>query len=156
MTFKDYVLLVSPVITMAVAILGWHVINKQNNKREDRKELKSAIDSIISEIHSIETQAIDYYKVDPSEDSPIIERALKKRIDLLEQHIKLLQKMNTKHFGKIEKSVEYRRVITGGDFEQQSRKAKPPSNDKFLELSMISKELIRELEDCYIKEIYSK
>lgn len=55
--FKNYY----PFFNMLVIILGWMVINHQNNRREIRKEIRSALDKIQDLMTDLTTKAIDYH-----------------------------------------------------------------------------------------------
>lgn len=48
-------------LTLITVITGWIIVNWQNNKREERKELRSSLNEIISSIENLEEDAIRYH-----------------------------------------------------------------------------------------------
>lgn len=48
-------------ITLFTVVLGWLIVNWQNNKREERKELRSSLTDISKNIEGIEDSAITYH-----------------------------------------------------------------------------------------------
>jgi len=49
------------IITWLIVLSGWYVINRQHNKREDRKETRTLLDNLKDRIYLIEDQAIEYH-----------------------------------------------------------------------------------------------
>lgn len=64
-------------ITWLIVIVGWMVINDQNNKRETRKEIRARIDIVRKWIESAEIKAIEYHT---SENNPPLARSIKSDI----------------------------------------------------------------------------
>lgn len=50
------------VITWALVISGWIIVNWQNNRREDRKEIRSALNQIYADIDALQKKSIKYHK----------------------------------------------------------------------------------------------
>ncbi|NNT92279.1 hypothetical protein [Stutzerimonas nitrititolerans] len=48
-------------ITPILVILGWIIVNNQNNKREDRKELRKFIDDLIEKTDQLEILSVDFH-----------------------------------------------------------------------------------------------
>ncbi|WP_143516636.1 hypothetical protein [Pseudomonas sp. 1239] len=49
-------------VTWILVISGWVIVNWQNNRREDRKEIRAALTAVYSEIEKIQKAAIKYHK----------------------------------------------------------------------------------------------
>lgn len=149
-------------IATTVVMGGWFFVSRDNNKREDRKYLRSTIDSIISDIKSLEQKAYSYYTSSNEEASKnLIPTEIKRDIDMLDFRLGLLKSTYSRAnkwwykrkifplFQDLEKRSQYRRNLTGGDFEQANREKCEASNRKLLEISYAAKELISELEAQY-------
>jgi len=52
---------IAPIVPWALVIIGWWIINHQNNARESRKERRAAIDRLNSELDSLEGLAIQFH-----------------------------------------------------------------------------------------------
>jgi len=64
-----------------IATIGWVLVNRQNNLREDRKEARSIIDKIIEYLSLIESDAYAFHTADARDKSA--ERKVKLRIKTL-------------------------------------------------------------------------
>lgn len=56
--FTELVRTFAPIVLI---VLGWYIINKQNDKRETRKELRSLVDKTQNDIDEVVTQAIRFH-----------------------------------------------------------------------------------------------
>lgn len=48
-------------VTWALVIIGWLIVNWQNNRREERKEIRTALTKIFEDIKSLQDEAIAYH-----------------------------------------------------------------------------------------------
>ncbi|WP_417864561.1 hypothetical protein [Vreelandella venusta] len=48
-------------ISLVVVVIGWVVVNKHNNNREFRKELRSALDEVIEQVREITDYGVEYH-----------------------------------------------------------------------------------------------
>ncbi|WP_063030615.1 hypothetical protein [Pseudomonas yamanorum] len=48
-------------VTWALVIVGWLIVNWQNNRREERKEIRTALAKIFDDIDSLQREAITYH-----------------------------------------------------------------------------------------------
>lgn len=81
--FRNYY----PMFNMIVIILGWVVINHQNNRREIRKEIRSALDKVQDLITDLTAKAIDYHT---NKRSKPAEEWIKARASLLSQRTQII------------------------------------------------------------------
>ncbi len=65
--------LVGTFITPILVIIGWVIVNNQNNKREDRKELRKFIDELIERIETLEELAVKFHTSKKYKDSTAAE-----------------------------------------------------------------------------------
>ncbi|WP_346400140.1 hypothetical protein [Pseudomonas syringae] len=49
-------------ITWALVVIGWLIVNWQNNRREERKELRAALSQIYEDIGAVQKKALKYHK----------------------------------------------------------------------------------------------
>lgn len=49
------------IVNVPIIIIGWWIINRQNNKRETRKEIRALLNDVQSMIGEIEAEAILYH-----------------------------------------------------------------------------------------------
>ncbi len=74
-------------ISLLLIVTGWIVVNSQNNKREFRKELRSAVDEVIVQVLEITENGVEYHagKKDRSLEAKIVLsfKSLNRRVDRL-------------------------------------------------------------------------
>lgn len=103
-------------LALAAVIIGWIVTNNQNNKRETRKEGRSACDSIKK--YTLEIAAKGRIYLDSRESDLAFD--IKSDLDLLEVELSRIP-----YFGIGENStlmrkfIAFSEAITGDDFEQK-------------------------------------
>ena len=138
------------VITWALVILGWLLVNHQNNLREKRKEVRSLLDKTQELLDSIEAQAIEYHTVQETNDLAFrIKRALsqkiKYRLEVL--HLRSLDLGSCNSYLK-----ELRRAITLKNFDSANYQ-KIDISDQIVKGIWLSKDrLSQELERCFSKK----
>ncbi|WP_346397552.1 hypothetical protein [Pseudomonas syringae] len=49
-------------VTWALVVIGWLIVNWQNNRREERKELRAALSQIYEDIGTVQKKALKYHK----------------------------------------------------------------------------------------------
>ena len=141
-------------VTWILIIGGWMFVRRDNNRREDRHELRSMIDSLTEDITSLEQKAIEYYVNDASDETgkekvERLQMEILRDQDVLEFRIKHL-KRTTGQFQTLDGPRLFRNAVTGGDFEESIRKKRPYTDAKLGSISLYSKALIEELEAEYV------
>ncbi|WP_146151436.1 hypothetical protein [Pseudomonas sp. R9.37] len=48
-------------VTWALVIIGWLIVNWQNNRREERKEIRTALSKIFEDVAALQNEAITYH-----------------------------------------------------------------------------------------------
>jgi hypothetical protein len=48
-------------VTWALVIIGWLIVNWQNNRREERKEIRAALTKIFEDVSALQDEAITYH-----------------------------------------------------------------------------------------------
>lgn len=87
-------------------MLGWIIVNWQNNKREERKELRSSLTDISKNIEEIEESAIGYHSA--ASRMTATEKSINLKISRLSSKIRHLHFENkniTPNFIQLKKSI---------------------------------------------------
>ncbi|MCC4117592.1 hypothetical protein LLG90_19725 [Aromatoleum toluclasticum] len=114
---------IAPLGSWALVIVGWAVVRRDNNRREERKEIKAIVDSAIERSERLQDLGRRYH-VSPSS-SENEQRAAQIRSDLKRLGTEL-QILHVATAGKISASkalIELRQRITGGSFDSAERQA---------------------------------
>ena len=137
---------VNPVVTWCLVVAGWAVVRHDNNKRENRKELRGKLDVLINDVRLLEEKAHDYYMKDSThEDIPLLTLDIKRRQQSIEKRLAMLKKTN-EGFQGTDESTALAKTVTGGNFEERTRKKIAADNRKLLEISGAALEFIEYLE----------
>ncbi len=151
--FLDDLKAFEPVISWVLIIGGWLFARNDNNKRENRHELRGTIDAITVDIHALEQKAHGYYTTDVDPNTPSLQVEIKRDQDALAARI--VQLRTKSYYQDIPKISAFQTALTGGDFEQANRQKRPASDRKMMEISLAAKELSDELEAEY-RKMYKK
>lgn len=138
----------APIGTWILVIVGWAFVRWDNNRREDRRDVKARIDSLIKDVRSLEDKAYEYYQTDPATDVLLLEMGMKRDQDALDARLGHLRKSSVR-FQEVHLLSVYWRVLTGSPFAQSNRPKMAPGDPKFKEISSASNDLISYLEDEY-------
>jgi hypothetical protein len=154
---KDY----QPLITIGISIIGWLLIlygwnltNKHNNKRESRKELRSELDRIVSELEMLKEKTFQYYTTS-ARGSEKLAFEIKTSQQTLLAKIENLSKRHPE-FSLNNCLVQFIDVVTGGDFESKTRKKRTYTNKRdtlLQEISLSTTNLITSLESDFCKAV---
>lgn len=132
-----------------LVVAGWVVVNRQNNSRERRKEVRTVVDSTEKLILEIEVAARKYYAL-PGTDSDAATLALEIKASLrtLSSRMKVLRLLSPT-FASNNELIAFRTAVTGGDFEASQRPACPPTHRVFSEISAEAGALVNFLNERY-------
>lgn len=139
----------SQVITWLVVITGWYVVNDKNNDRENRKEVRSLIDSIQNMLDDIEKEAIQYHTNDQSEELSFqIKRNLNNN---LSSKVKVL-KLKGFEIGKCDKyRKQLRQAITLKNFDTNDFQPQSFTSEIIRDILTSKGNFINEIEKCFSK-----
>lgn len=99
-------------VTWALVVVGWLIVNWQNNRREERKELRAALSQMYEDIDSLQKKALKYHKS--------ISRDLKLETKIiimqkkLSEHLSFLRLRNSSFVGEYSNFID---AITLKNFE---------------------------------------
>ena len=140
--------LASQVITWLLVLLGWTLVNAQNNRREERKELRAALDRLSLRIEKLVALSIKYWQSDVSSESDDTSWEIKRDLDNVEASINRIVRRSemslpwywlrrSKRLGAIAAANsnvltafdEWAGILTGGDFESAVRMPRSIADD---------------------------
>ena len=140
--------IVTPVVQWGLIIFGWLVVSRDNDRREQRKEIRSMLNDISKLIIDIQDDAHSYYVSSPDSTSSFKELKIKEKIQRLERMIDIVGQQKA-GFKKKKELISFRRLVTGRQFESKERTALPSEHRLHLEISASAKDLILSLESKF-------
>ncbi|WP_223630183.1 hypothetical protein [Pseudomonas atacamensis] len=133
-------------LTLITVITGWIIVNWQNNKREERKELRSSLNDIGAAIETLEEDAVRYHTA--LERNKPLEKSITLKIARLSAKIRYLRfesdllKLNF---------IELKKSISLDNFETNRFCQQTPESDLVDCISYSSDQLKDTLEDEFSK-----
>lgn len=133
-------------ITLITVITGWIIVNWQNNKREERKELRSSLNDIIESIEQLEEDATRYHG--SLERSLPLEKSITLKITRLSARVRYLRFESP--VLKL-RFIDLKKSITLDNFETNRFIQQPPESDLIDGLTFACDQLKDCLEDEFSK-----
>ncbi len=140
----------APAITWIIVIAGWLVVNSQHNRRETRKEIRSNLDSIISNIEDLENSAISYHTTACND---IDGHKIKVSINHISRNINSLALPLDGNFAY--QLAQFRKSITLRNFDSHEHEILPINDEVIDDIGASVQQLIRSLDDAY-RDKYQK
>ena len=136
-------------VTWVVIILGWFIVNHQNNKRETRKEIRTQLDIFTKKIKLLEDNSIRYHK--NAHHDPNLSKTIKRDIDYLIKLTKRLKLLETTILNR--RIITFRKSITFDNFDNQDKHIKQNEDSPLIAAIYVScDDFIDSLEHAYIKK----
>lgn len=139
----------APLGSWILVILGWVVVNRGNNKREARKEMKAAVDAIIAKSEKISDLAYEYFTTLPSPSNNRLAATIRSELKTLATELANLRKISDQKICAEHALIGLRQAITSGKFDSADRKAETPDSDVFAEIDEAVITLHRRLTTCF-------
>jgi hypothetical protein len=138
------------IVTWISVIAGWWLVNRQNNIRENRKEIRALIDKIQLSLDEIESQAIQYNTNEQSSELAFqlkrsLNQKLRSKLDVLK-----LRKLNLDKCDTFLK--QFRQAVTLENFDTSSFRPQHISDDLIKKIWLTKDKLSNELEKCFAKK----
>ncbi len=135
------------IVTWLLVISGWWLVNRQNNIREKRKEIRSILDKIQSLLDEIEIQAVQYHTSQESSDLAFqlkrgLNQKLRNRLDILK-----LRNLDVKKCYPLLK--QFRQAVTLINFDTSNFKPQNLSDDLIKNIWLAKDKLSQELEQIF-------
>jgi len=130
-------------LALFAVIVGWIVTNRQNNKRETRKEGRSACDS--AKKYALEISAKGKKYLCTRDDELAFE--VKSELDLLEIELSRIPYFAIgQNSTLLEKFILFSESITENDFEQKNAPHLRPTDERILNIIRQRNQLMHEVE----------
>lgn len=136
--------LLAQIVTWVIVIIGWLIVNHQNNNRERRKEIRQAIDKIVNRIEEIEQDALRFHQSSFDGGSA---RKLLLSLDKTGRSITWLRMVGTEEYKK--SIVSFRRSITLKNFDPTAHVALGSNDSQLARISAAADNLVNLLENAY-------
>ena len=148
---KDFAHSVAPAAPLAVVVIGWFLVNRQNNRRESRKETRQLIDRTQAHLSTAVELATKYQSGGCADsERPTQGWKLLLALGQISGDISTLQKKGTDPSSCADHFLVLKKCITGADFMTANWKAWPPEDQRWLELLAATNALSEELERLFI------
>jgi hypothetical protein len=143
--------LLTPFLSLLFVVIGWGVVNYQNNERERRKEIRALVDKAKAECIAIAATAVKYYrKIDPADPTKNADGANELKSSLQALEIELERMKNFRINGGVSPLmnayINFSESITNDIFESHSRTELKADADELKAIRRTRNHLIAELE----------
>jgi len=105
------------VVPWLISAFGWIVVNRQNNEREKRKELRSRVDAVKKSIDELEVKAVDYHTVSAS---PEKSAAIKRLLSRVSLELQMLERLGIPTTSRTMRVIALRNSITLSNFDSET------------------------------------
>jgi len=137
-------------VTWLLVITGWGLVNRQNNIREKRKELRALLDKIQSFLDELEDQAIKYHTSEQSAELAFhLKRSLNKKFQNKLSILKLRNLDIEKCYPHLK---QFRKAVTLENFDTADFKPRSISDDLIKNIWLSKENLSQELEKSFAKK----
>lgn len=148
---QDSWALLAQIGTWVIVVIGWLIVNNQNNNRERRKEIRQAIDKIVKKIEEIEQDALQFHQSAFDDSSA---RALLLSLDKNSRSIAWLKIVESEIYKK--SIISFRRSITLNNFDPTTHVALDGNNAQLARISAAAENLVDLLESAYAAQYLRK
>ncbi|MES9901581.1 MAG: hypothetical protein ABW168_02730 [Sedimenticola sp.] len=131
-------------VTWLIVIVGWFIVNHQNNNRETRKEILAKLDGTINLINEVEGVAIKFHSGDYDKN---ISRSILTQIDRISRAIASSHMPMPKNMTY--KVVCFRKSITLLNFDESEHVFKALNDPLFDKIAAETQSLVDAIEDAY-------
>lgn len=136
------------VISWLLVILGWFIINRQNNIRETRKEIRAALNQFYDVLNEIEDDAVTYHSGGAGD--PVLSRRIKRRLGQLHGRAGLALG-STIECSCSREIWLFRQAVTLENFDTAAHKMLPASDPIFEEITATKERLVQTLERAFLR-----
>lgn len=139
-------------ITLALVVLGWAVVNHQNNRRETRREVRAAADVIEESLVGLLDRAISFHQA--ASFDQLASAHIVRVIQQISRDLGRLSKEDMKITAAI---IDLRKAITLNNFDRSSFRALDSNDAAIWEISDSAdylKEMIEEYYDHRFRSLF--
>ncbi len=137
----------APPLQLALIVLGWVWIAKDNDKRERRKEVRALIVELKTHLIELEENARKYFTNEPDATASLLASQIKRDLRRVDSNLEVLRRASGGIIAHAE-MIEVRQAITlRGDFDGAARKAIQPTHELLGDIGASINKLCAKLED---------
>jgi hypothetical protein len=142
---------IGPAISWVLVILGWWIVSRGHNRREDRKEVRAALTHIADLIRTVEENSHHYLVSSTSSpENRTLSIAIKRDLKRLAGDLQRFEESCEGAQCRLE-LIAFRQAVTGGEFDSKKRAVCAPDSVKLAEVSSGADDLLAVLEGAFVK-----
>jgi hypothetical protein len=142
---------IAPAISWILVIVGWGIVSRGHNKREDRKEARASLIQLGDLVRKIEENAHQYLVSSAaSAESRTLSIAIKRDLKRLAGDLQRFAESCNGVQYRLE-LIAFRQAVTGGEFDSKKRTACGADSVKLAEVSTGADDLLAALEGAFVK-----
>lgn len=134
-------------VSWAIIFVGWYVVNRQNNARETRKEIRASLLDLYKHLDGIEDAAFNYHAGTGNAGEA---RKIRRDIQQIAARI-VLARRGSMQISYSRELAAFRKAVTFENFDTANFVAKPAQDPLFDQISDTKRNLIMALEQAYSK-----
>ncbi len=147
----DLIRTITPLASIGLVVLGWALVNRQNNKRESRKETRQLIDRTLKHLAEAVDIATKYQSNSIDAMNRYVEGwKLLLALGQISGSINTLRKKGIDPTSCAAPYINLKKCITGADFMTSNSKPWPPDDKRWLELLAATNSLTETLDRLFI------
>ncbi|KAA0011175.1 hypothetical protein F0A17_13700 [Billgrantia pellis] len=141
--------LASGSVTWILILGGWFVVNKQNNSRELRKELRSVLDAVRVDILDLSAESVKYHTEQPGKDEDYNIVMKFKRINRRVNRLPLSLHDRNNILNLI---FLFKKAVTLRNFETSKYERQAKNSQLVGEIEHAVEEVLDEIEHCFSRK----
>jgi hypothetical protein len=145
-----------PIGSWILIIIGWKVVSRDHNQREDRKDVRALINNLGTLVRAIEEKAHRYYlQGGATAGAQTLSMEIRRDFKRLAGDLGRLKKLCGSVDFKFD-LIAFRQAVSGGDFDVKKRSACTPDSTKLSDVSSAADSLLSILEDGFTERFKIK
>lgn len=145
----EWFYIIAAIIPWVIAVTGWIVVNRDNNKRESRKELRAKVDRVIQDVRSLHSIALKYHTAQHRDE--LAARQIRADLKLISNRIFQLRLLNPERASCL--IIDLRQRITLTNFDTREHTPIDVGSEKVAAIDEVvdalENDLEREFRDKY-------
>lgn len=142
---------IAPAISWVLVIVGWGIVSRGHNRREDRKEARASLIHIGDLIRKIEENSHLYLVSSASSpESRTLSIAIKRDLKRLAGDLQRFEESCEGIQYRLD-LIAFRQAVTGGEFDSKKRSVCGSDSVKLAEVSSAADDLLAALEAAFVR-----
>lgn len=136
-------------VPWVITIFGWIWVKSDNDRRQSRKELRERLDIIQDLVTEIEDLAFHYFTNAQGSDSDAEANVIRSKLKKLGHQVAVVKKVHGDAFNAESLLIDFRKSVTGGEFDSHSRMAVRETDPVLLDIQDSGWELVSKLDSAF-------